>query len=468
MDYKNTEYNELNLPISIEVDQDKKEEIIAAIKESDLKCIVASSDDNVKITLSINDLEALEKIMLPFKPVEDSKIIIPRPEKKEKLLPILNGVSKLFDRSITRLNEHIITAQGRVMETNDKLHILGQNITTLMSRNAMLSGVAISFPFFAAPVNALIRRNEKKIERMQNKQIPRLEQQLQIHQNTLDRLNKRSDHLETRKSVCINLSSVISSFAILNKTERSEKYLSSMVGLNTSLQKINTEKMQQLNSRITDLSSQLTSLSPIDKAKAHKQLFKLSGQVELLTEKNKMLNGANVDFTEMLANINSKVHEKIEKAEAAIDKATDNTIKLDNIDQVVITANTASSELAAKLGSTATLFNDRDGDHIPDHLDGTFSPEGFRTQTDVPPIQEPHDEDKPKITEGNKNKKNEYRMAVVSEDEFNELKAQNFSFSKSRKKAEDGKIVIKYKATEREQFEKLIAALAVGKVALHV
>ena len=66
-------------------------------------------------------------------------------------------------------------------------------VERLTNRNDMLKGFVKTFPVFKSPINALIARNSKKIERLKKKGIPKLENQIQIHQNTIDKLNKRAE-----------------------------------------------------------------------------------------------------------------------------------------------------------------------------------------------------------------------------------------------------------------------------------
>lgn len=77
----------------------------------------------------------------------------------------------------------------------------------------MLVKTAMTFPFFKSPINALIKRNEKKIERLNNK-IPKLEKQIKIHQTTIDKLSKSAEKYKVRKNACKHLSEVIKSFVI--------------------------------------------------------------------------------------------------------------------------------------------------------------------------------------------------------------------------------------------------------------
>ena len=98
-------------------------------------------------------------------------------------------------------------------------------------------------------------------------------------------------------------------------------------------------------------------------------------------------------------------------------------------------------------------LEDKDGDHIPDRIDSTFSPEGYRTQTNY---------------DYNENRDNEYRTALVTSDEYEQLQEKGFKCQKAKVVAEDGRIPIRYKAAEKENFEKIIHSLGGKHGGIHI
>lgn len=215
MEYQNTNISDLILPTTITLDTNRQSEIITALKDANIKCSAIGSDNSLSITFSVNDIEKLNKILQPFsvnKQIDDIPVTIPKTEKAENLLPFFNAVSNLFDRKlnssdrkITAHKEHITVLQKSVSDTRS-------SINRLTSQNDMLKGVTNIFGFLKNPINALVKRNEKKIERLQKRTIPKLEQQIQIHQNTLDKLNQRIERHKLRKSLCLDISNAIKSF----------------------------------------------------------------------------------------------------------------------------------------------------------------------------------------------------------------------------------------------------------------
>ena len=98
-------------------------------------------------------------------------------------------------------------------------------------------------------------------------------------------------------------------------------------------------------------------------------------------------------------------------------------------------------------------LEDKDGDHIPDRIDSSYSSEGYRTQNDI---------------DSNVTKQEDYRRALVTSDEYNELKAKGFECQKAKVVAEDGRIPIRFKAAEKEKFENIVKSLGGKNGGIHI
>ena len=98
-------------------------------------------------------------------------------------------------------------------------------------------------------------------------------------------------------------------------------------------------------------------------------------------------------------------------------------------------------------------LEDKDGDHIPDRIDTNYSPEGFITQTDM---------------NYTKNAEDEYRKALVTADEYDKLQENGFKCQKAKTVHEDGRIPIRFKAAEKESFEKIVNSLGGKHGGIHI
>ena len=360
MEFQNTNISELILPTTITLVTKKQDEIIAALKEADIKCSAIGTDNNISITFGVNDIEKLNKLLQPFsvnKQIDDIPLSLPKTEKAENLLPFFNAVSKLFDRKLNAVNSkldshrsHIKVLQSAVTETRG-------TIDKLSSRNTMLKGIRDSVGFLKNPINALVKRNEKKIERLQRKTLPKLEKQIQIHQNTMDKLNQRADKHILRKSICFNLSSVVKSFGISDKDKRSTSYLFAMNGFNNDLISLNNEKIREYKNQIVSQPSREQ---------------KLSEKIHVLEVKNKVLQ-ASIDDNISKETIYSSMRDT---ENILLSGAAYNNSFTQVSDNMALTAAVSLSDKAAKVkAEVLDPIMDKDGDHIPDRIDTNFDPE---------------------------------------------------------------------------------------------
>lgn len=433
MEYQNTNISDLILPTTITLDTNRQSEIITALKDADIKCSAIGSDNSLSITFSVNDIEKLNKILQPFsvnKQIDDIPVTIPKTKKAENLLPFFNAVSNLFDRKlnssdrkITAHKEHITVLQKSVSDTRS-------SINRLTSQNDMLKGVTNIFGFLKNPINALVKRNEKKIERLQKRTIPKLEQQIQIHQNTLDKLNQRIERHKLRKSLCLDISNAIKSFRTPDKILRSAAYTSAMTSLNKDIIELNNERISSYKEQI--------------KADPSKE-EKLTPKIEKLTAKNKVLQAAIVEPNGKPNNIESS----IVNSESIL--LTENYNMLDAVDSMAITASVSLSDKAAKVKiEVLDPIMDKDGDNVPDRIDTNFEPEVNRYYEEVDKKASLKEEDEKPI------------IKVVNAAELKAIKDEGVDFKVNLKMKKDNCVPIMFDKKDAQRVNEAIAALSVN------
>ncbi len=382
-DYQNTEPDKLSLPATISFPAENAEKIVELMKESDIKCIVNSDEKKTYITFSVEDIEKLNKLLQSVgidKQLNNSALQFPKIEKKEKLIPIANAISNLYDRKINGRNSRIESHKKHIGTLSAELTKCSTKVQTLKETELMLVKAAMTFPVFKVPINALIKRNEKKIERLSNG-IPKLEKQIRIHQTTIDKLSKSAENYKVRKSACKHLSDVVKSFSISNRKDRNQTYLTALSSLNNNIQQINNDKIKSCIEAISKTSENFSELPLVRQKKAQERITNLIRTKNTLEEKNKILQAAQPDILKMLAELNDdKTTAVIDKAEIIFNKAIANSGM--SLDSVIVSAAVESSravsptaaEIAQVEISVLGNINDKDGDMIPDRLDSTFNP----------------------------------------------------------------------------------------------
>ena len=452
--YKNTEIDQINLPTTITL-ADNADKIFELLKSSDVKCCADSNGEKTSITFDITDIEKLSKILQPVginKQLESS-LEIPPLEHKERLIPIVNSIANLYDRKINSRNSSITAHQKHITILNSALEKNKTRLETLSGRNEMIEKLTSTFPSFKNPINALVVRNEKKIDRLQNK-IEKLEKQIEIHSNTIDKLNRNVQNFTLRKKSCQGLSEIVRSFAITNKEERNQSYLSALSAFNASMHSINDMKINNYNERIDKIKNDFPNLSAAAKYNAQEHITKLTAARTTLENKNKAIEAANPDIKAMLNKLNDNTTtQAVDRAEVMFDQALSNSGQnMDNImSNISINSARAVSPTAVEivLNSTNVItgINDKDGDMIPDKLDSKYN-----VTAEVPKAEVKQNT--------NTTQERTTHIMLVSQDELDALIKTNAPIKVNYKqKSEDGKIPILMEKTDKPRIDHVLETM---------
>lgn len=455
--YENAKHDDLNMPATVSFSAENAEKIVELMKESEVKCIVKKDGNKTDITFGIDDIEKLNKILQPIgieRQLNNSAIQLHNIEKKENLIPVANAFSNLYDRKINGKNSRIESHNKHISVLSKSLKKHTAKSEALKDQKLMLVKTAMTFPFFKSPINALIKRNEKKIERLNNK-IPKLEKQIKIHQTTIDKLSKSAEKYKVRKNACKHLSEVIKSFVISNKKERNQNYLTALLSLNGDIQQINNERIKNCIDTIGKLETNFSELPLVKQQKVQERISNLIKTQNKLAERNKILQAAHPDISAMLTKLNdNSVTERIDKAETALDKtiAQNNTISLDSAISLTSVENScAVSPTAAEIVQTEVKVinnvNDKDGDMIADSIDSTFDPKDVENSE----AQAAKEQQNPASDI------QDTRKYLVTENELESLKKTDLSFKVNRtREKEEGRISILINAKDKGKYEKIM------------
>lgn len=519
--YENVKHDDLNMPATVSFPAEKAEKIVGLLKDADVKCIINSDENKTAITFSIDDIEKLNKLLQPIgieKQLNNSAIQLHNIEKKENLIPIANAFSKLYDRKINGRNSRIEAHQKHIGTLSNALNQQKNSIQTLKDRNVMLAKFSEIFTAFKNPINALITRNERKIDRLINNNIPKLEKQIQAHNTTIDKLNKSAEHYMVKKNACNHLSEVIKSFIISRTNERNQNYLIALSSLNGDIQQINTDRIKNCIDTIAKLETNFSELTPIKQQKVQERISNLIKTQNSLAERNKVLQAAQPDISAMLARLNdNSVTEKIDMAAIIFDQkiSQSNSMYFDSVMTSAAMENScAVSQTAAEIVQTEvnviSNVNDKDGDMIPDRLDSTFDPKAAennespnvkeqnpasdvqenqsedtqaqeipneydnsfdemlkKNKDQIPPLYDDYmpepppennmSETSPNVPLDHTDKKSDTRIYLVTENELESLKKSGIKLKVNNKHIqEDGKIPVLINAKDNGKYKKII------------
>ncbi len=379
INYQNTDIESIGLPTAIKLNESAKD-IINLLKDTDVKCIIESDGKETKVTFDVNDLEKMDKILQPVINKQlDSAVEVPKLESKEKLIPVANAISNLYNRKINGRNSSIKAHQKHIDLLADSIKKSNNKKDMLSGRNDMMKKLANTFPIFKSPINALIMINEKKIERLITN-VKKYEKQMAKQNTTIDKLNKSVTNFTLKKKTCQSLSDMVKSFSISDKTERNQSYLTSLSSFNANMQQMNLIKINSCNEAISHIRADFGNLSPAQKDSAQERINKLNETKSTLEKKNKVLQSANPDINVLLAKLNdNSTSAVVDKAEATFEQALENGGQsMDNImSSVAIRSSCNVSPTASEIAQVEVIvfdnINDRDRDGIADKIDNSFT-----------------------------------------------------------------------------------------------
>jgi len=475
----------LELPVTVALETQDAKSIIDKLNEDGIKYTANYDDRKISLTFGVNDLDKVNETLNPV--LERNKIDIipltfPPIKDREKAIPILNAVKNFYQNSADKATRKIQSHQEKSNNLITNISELQSNVSRLENRNTMLKSISNTVPFLRRPFDYFIKGNQRKIAKITSNDIPKLQKQIDRHSNTIDKLNNKVERLAVKADFCSHLSDVIKSFLFKSKQERNTNFITAMSGLNNDLQRINVFKLNDCIDSISAIQTAYPDMSATQQLKANEEIQKLNGQKSVIDNKITKLTASQKNFADMMNTANS---DKIDKCETAINSVLasdtgnleDKAEKMcnqssdilsnsaENVQDKSLTEDKDKDLIPDKIDSTFDPpvnrnqgdLEDRDGDGIPDKFDSTFDPqvnkdyeEIDRNAVNAPPVEEI----KPKkITASNSH------LAIVTDKELEHLKDSNFSFSKCKKKNDDGTVAIRFLKDNKNTFDKLMQEL---------
>ncbi len=186
----------------------------------------------------------------------DKAMEIPNADKtanRENLFPVLNAMRNTLDNKLDSLNEKKLTRSEKIERNTRKIEKLTYRAERLENTNDMLKSVFGKIP----GVKLLIEQNEKKIDKIKNKSIPKREQKIKKHKSKIVQLDKKIDYTKAKTDKLTAMSGIVKSFGILNNEERRESFSNSMDLLHDSSKKILAYKIDRCDAKIAQCDKEL-------------------------------------------------------------------------------------------------------------------------------------------------------------------------------------------------------------------
>lgn len=250
--------------------------------------------------------------------------------RSESILPVISAVYDNYGDTIKNLQKNKADIHDKISADKEKINVLSETADRLEATNDMLKQLMKEHRIPKA-ANKIIALNESKINRIKEKQIPKIEKNISKSEKRSDKLDKRIETVSLKAEKLKHLSGVIKSFTILSPARRREQFTLHMDGMRNCSNKL-------LENRISDETEKLSNLreryektdSAIEKYKLTDKIAKQSNILNNLKEK--LIDNSN-DFS----NISSQQLDKvITKTENSVENIIESDTDVETISETVL------------------------------------------------------------------------------------------------------------------------------------
>lgn len=245
-------------------------------------------------------------------PIQDNEVT-KQPEveesvyQSETLLPLFNAAYDDHMDKLDNLQEHKAEVQDKISKSENKIAVLEEKVAKLEATNAML-GELIENGKLPKIAQKIIDANADKIKAIQERQIPKLENDIKQNQEKISKLDSRIAVVQLKAEKLRNFSNVIKSFLIPDPQKRRELFRESMDGLRNSTKNLLNIDRNAAKSKLAKLSEQY------EKSDSMAEKYKLGQKIETVKSS--------------ISSIEAKIHrlETAPKFQEADDHTADKTI----------------------------------------------------------------------------------------------------------------------------------------------
>lgn len=345
-------------------------------------------------------------------------------ENSEKLLPFLNANRDFHSARLKTLNQKNATRTDKIERNEAKIERLTAKIEKLQAANEMLSSL---FGGKAAPIRALIERNNARAEKIKDVKIPKREDKINKQLGKIERANKKIEREQCAVDKLKNLSKAIGSFGILNGQERRQQFAQAMDGLREASARSVQFKIEKCENRIAALSERYQTASAADRfdiaEKLKNQISRKNGFKDKLTVLEAR-ESAFKPFEQQPAEIVDKALEtaknSCERYENALESGADTPAIEDFSEELSVSA----CERAAEIES----------ERVQAEVEKSIKPDTFLSENELPAQQA--DRSKPKKAEKGPHGK---RPDIIGSVKYSEIKDKVYlkmSAAEAQEKAE--------------------------------
>ena len=250
--------------------------------------------------------------------------------RSESILPVISAVYDNYGDTIKNLQKNKADIHDKISADKEKINVLYETADRLEATNDMLKQLMKEHRIPKA-ANTIIALNESKINRIKEKQIPKIEKNISKSEKRSDKLDKRIETVSLKAEKLKHLSGFIKSFTILSPARRREQFTLHMDGMRNCSNKLLENRIEDETEKLSNLREHYEKTdSAVEKYKLTDKIAKQSNILNNLKEK--LIDNSN-DFS----NISSQQLDKvITKTENSVENIIESDTDVETISETVL------------------------------------------------------------------------------------------------------------------------------------
>lgn len=322
------------------IETDKANELLERLNKENILFYARYDDKKVHLQFDRSSLDKINSVVKDFVPQpekapEKATEMVQKQEAKQqqlstaserdKLLPVLEAMTQHQEKKAENLKEKINTKQNKISKNQTKVTALTEKSARLRQNNAILRTMSKSstFPAIRHIIERKIDKNESRIAKIENEKIPGRKEKIAKHTKSVDKLQSKLNRSYSKIRHNTHLSNLISSFGVINRAERHERFMNALVGLNADAIDRTAAKANKCSVKIDKLTERYNQTTiAAEKFSINERLQQLKAKKLSLSAKADRLHDAHGSYLDILNNKNIESSDKlIENSSKAIDKA---------------------------------------------------------------------------------------------------------------------------------------------------
>lgn len=227
---------------------------------------------------------------------------IVEPVKADKLLPFLNAAHERYTARIVSLNSKKQTRLSKIAKNVAKEERLSAKADRLSVTNEMLRRLSAGTKLETV-ANAVVEKNQRRIDKIRNEKIPKIEDKIAAHGEKVLQLDKKIAAQQRKADKCTALSNVITSFVMLNPEKRRAQFSQSMDTLHRVTKESLAAKAEKYQDKVSEIRKRLETenLSQASYDRLVKQMNTNLDKIQETKAKLQKLDAVTKPYTEQTA-----------------------------------------------------------------------------------------------------------------------------------------------------------------------